>query len=53
MYFVARYPSPINGCVMTWNFFRTKHGKGEWGSARAMVNHALKNEQIHNPKRKL
>ncbi len=53
MYFVARYPSLINGCIMTWNFLGTEHGKGEWDGARVVVKQALKNEQIHNPKRRL
>ncbi len=53
MYFVARHPSLINGCFMTWNFFGTKHGKGEWDCAKVVVKQTLKNEQIHNPKRRI
>jgi hypothetical protein len=38
---------------MTWSFFGTWHGKGEWDGARAVVKCVLRNEQIHNPERRL
>ena len=53
MYFVARYPGLTDGCEMEWNFFGIGHGKGEWDGAGAVVKRALRNEQLHNPLRKL
>jgi hypothetical protein len=53
MYFVSRYPGLTGGCVMSWNFFGTGHGKGEWDGAGAVVKRALRTEQLHNPWRKL
>ena len=53
MYFVSRYPGLTGGCVMSWNFFGTGHGKGEWDGAGAVVKRALRTEQLHNPWRQL
>jgi hypothetical protein len=38
---------------MTWNFFGTRQGKREWDRVGVVVKQALRNEQIHNPMRRL
>jgi hypothetical protein len=51
-YFVSRYPSHTtlaslpNGCQMMWNFFATRHGKGEVDGAGALFKQEVRSEQI-------
>jgi hypothetical protein len=53
MYYVVHYPGLIVGCKMSWHFFSTSHGKGEWDGASVFVKRALKAKQIHNPLKRL
>ncbi len=53
MYFVARYVGLTSGCKMSWHYFGTRHGKGEWDGVGVVVKRALKAEQLHNPQRRL
>ncbi len=51
-YFLSRYPNlmassdHLGGCQLTWNFFATRHGKGEVDGARVLLKWEIKKEQI-------
>ncbi len=38
---------------MSWHYFGTRHGKGEWNGVDDIVKRALRVEQLHNPQRRL
>jgi len=53
MYFVVHYPSLTSGWKMSWHYFGTRHGKGEWNGVDDIVKRTLRVEQLHNPQRRL
>jgi hypothetical protein len=42
MYFVSHYPCFTSSCKLSWHYFGTRHGKGEWDSVGVVVKRALK-----------
>jgi hypothetical protein len=52
MYFVACYLSLTSSCKMSWHYFGTWHGKGEWDGASPILKRALRIKKLHNPQRR-
>jgi hypothetical protein len=53
MYFVSCYLGLTSSYKLSWHYFGTWHGKGEWDSVGVVVKRALKPKQLRYPQRRL